>query len=76
MEGFQTPRELAVASGWSERRIRDLIAAKELRHIRLRSRFFIPKGALDELIARKMVAPAAGQGERGDSCSRTSALKP
>ncbi len=75
MEGFQTPRELAVASGWSERRIRDLIAARELRHIRLRSRFFIPEGALDEFIARKMVAPAAGLGEMDDSSSLATALK-
>ena len=57
MEGFSTPRELAQESGWSEKRIRDLIAAKQLRHIRVRSRFFIPKGAIHEFIARNMVEP-------------------
>lgn len=65
MEGFLTPRELAVESGWPEKRIRDLIAAKELRHIRVRSRFFIPKGALDEFIERNMVKPDHAQQERG-----------
>lgn len=65
MEGFLTPRELAAESGWPEKRIRDLIAAKELRHIRVRSRFFIPKGALDEFIDRNMVEPDQPQGGRG-----------
>lgn len=64
MEGFLTPRELAAVSGWPEKRIRDLIAAKELRHIRVRSRFFIPKGALDEFIDRNMVKPDHAQQER------------
>lgn len=57
MDGFLSPRELAATSGWPEKRIRDLIAAKELRHIKVRSRFFIPAGALDEFIARNMVEP-------------------
>lgn len=52
MEGFLTPRALARVSGWPEKRIRELIAAKELRHIRLKSRYFIPQGALDEFVAR------------------------
>lgn len=57
MEGFLTPRALAQVSGWPEKRIRELIAAKELRHIRLKSRYFIPQGALDEFVARAMVEP-------------------
>lgn len=57
MEGFLSPRELATTSGWPEKRIRDLIAAKELRHMKVRSRFLIPVGALDEFIARNMVEP-------------------
>ena len=74
MEGFQTPRQLAAASGWPERRIRDLIAAKELRHIRLRSRLFIPGGALEEFIASNMVAPAGEQKEVGESGSHAYAI--
>lgn len=57
LEGFFTPRELASASGWPEKTIRSLIATKELRHIRLKRRFFVPSGALEEFIERKMVVP-------------------
>lgn len=57
LEGFFTPRELASASGWPEKTIRSLIATKELRHIRLKRRFFVPDGALEEFIERKMVVP-------------------
>lgn len=57
MEGFFTPRELASASGWSEKTIRNLIATSELRHIKLKHRFFVPNGALEEFIERKMVIP-------------------
>lgn len=57
LEGFFTPRELASASGWPEKTIRSLIATNELRHIRLKRRFFVPDGALEEFIERKMVVP-------------------
>lgn len=57
LEGFFTPRELASASGWPEKTIRSLIATNELRHLRLKRRFFVPDGALEEFIERKMVQP-------------------
>lgn len=57
MHGFLSPRELANKTGWPEKRIRDLIASKELRHIKVRSRFFVPSDALEEFIARNMVEP-------------------
>lgn len=60
MEGFLTPRALARVSGWPEKRIRELIATRELRHIKLKSRYFIPQGALDEFVARAMVGPTTG----------------
>lgn len=57
MDGFFTPRELASASGWPEKTIRNLIATNELRHLRLKKRFFVPKGALEEFVERQMVVP-------------------
>lgn len=57
LEGFFTPRELASASGWPEKTIRSLIATNELRHLKLKQRFFVPDGALEEFIERKMVVP-------------------
>ena len=57
LEGFFTPRELASASGWPEKTIRSLIATNELRHLKLKQRFFVPAGALEEFIERKMVVP-------------------
>lgn len=59
LQGFQTPRELATTSGWPEKTIRSLIASNELRHLRLNNRFFVPNGALDEFIERKMIVPVA-----------------
>ncbi|UWR15593.1 helix-turn-helix domain-containing protein [Sulfitobacter sp. M368] len=57
LEGFSTPRELANASGWPEKTIRSLIATNELRHLKLKQRFFVPDGALEEFIKRRMVVP-------------------
>lgn len=65
MDDFLSPRELAASSGWPEKRIRDLIASKELRHIKVRSRFFVPIGALDEFIERNMVEPDGPQRGQG-----------
>jgi excisionase family DNA binding protein len=59
LEGFLTPRELASKSGWPLKTIRKLIASNELRHLRLKNRFFVPQGALEEFIDRKMVDPVA-----------------
>lgn len=74
LEGFSTPRELATTSGWPEKTIRSLIATNELRHLKLKQRFFVPDGALEEFVKRRMVEPksradAQNQSERRDDCA-------
>lgn len=60
MQGLLSPRELAAQTGWPERRIRQMIADNELRHLRLKNRIFVPVNALDEFVERNMVEPDVG----------------
>ncbi|QSR17358.1 hypothetical protein CA833_09210 [Novosphingobium sp. KA1] len=48
---------MAELSGWSTSAIRTLISEKEIRHIKIGSRFLLPRNAVDEFVARKMVDP-------------------
>ncbi|WP_417244249.1 MULTISPECIES: helix-turn-helix domain-containing protein [Roseobacteraceae] len=57
-----TPRELAERSGWPERRIRSLIAARQLRHLKIGAAFYLPESAVQEFIDQNMVEPAGAQG--------------
>ena len=67
MESFLSPRELARKSGWPEKRIRDLIAERQLRHVWVRSRILIPEDALCEFVKRHMIVPEERAGsEVGD----------
>lgn len=52
-----SPRQLARRTGWAEKRIRNLIGSRHLRHIRIGSRYFLPVNAVDEYISREMVEP-------------------
>jgi excisionase family DNA binding protein len=52
-----SPRQLAKRSGWTERRIRGLIAQNELRHIRVGGSILVPSGALEEFLKLNMVEP-------------------
>jgi len=57
MDDLESPKELAARIGWPERRVRSIIAAAELRHVRIGNRIFVPAGAVEEFIQRKMVEP-------------------
>jgi excisionase family DNA binding protein len=60
---LESPRQLSERSGWPERRIRRLIAANEIRHIRIGKHFLVPTGALEEFLAANMVNPEIGNSE-------------
>jgi hypothetical protein len=55
---LESPRALAARTGWSERRIRNLISRRELRHVRIGASIYVPVGAVEEFIQRNMVEPA------------------
>ncbi|AHD07941.1 helix-turn-helix domain-containing protein [Phaeobacter gallaeciensis] len=52
-----SPRELAEISGWPEKRIRNLIASGDLKHVKIGSNYFTPEDAIDDFLHRNMVAP-------------------
>lgn len=56
MELF-SPRETADKYGWPVARIRQLIAKKEIRHIRIGGSVFLPGAAVDEYVALNMIEP-------------------
>ncbi len=53
----KTPKEMAAHSGWPERRIRNLLAEGELKHVRIGSHYLLPLDAIDEFLERKMFKP-------------------
>jgi excisionase family DNA binding protein len=59
---LESPKELAARIGWPVRRIRNLIAAKRLRHHRVGGSIFIPAGAIDELLQSTEIEPCHVEG--------------
>lgn len=56
-----SPRELAEKSGWPERRIRSLIASKQIKYLKIGSAFFLPEDAVSDFVRRNMVLPEQGE---------------
>lgn len=52
-----TPRELAAQTGWSEKRIRKLIATRSIRFLKNGANFLLPQNAIEEYIALNMIEP-------------------
>ncbi|HEX7852826.1 MAG TPA: hypothetical protein VF503_03940 [Sphingobium sp.] len=52
-----SPRQLAIETGWPERRIRNLIAERKIRYLKRGRNFLLPRTAIAELVQRDMVAP-------------------
>ena len=52
-----SPRQLASVSGWPERRIRDLILNKEIKHIKIGGHYYLPADAITDYVERNMVKP-------------------
>ena len=63
MVDLESPRELANRTGWPERRIRNLIAQRRLRHVRIGANIYVPAGAVEEFISRNMVEPLGEEGQ-------------
>lgn len=63
MVELESPRQLAQRTGWPERRIRNLIAQRRLRHVRIGSNIYVPDGAVEEFLQANMVAPEADHGK-------------
>ncbi len=57
MVELESPRALATRLGWTERRIRTLIANRLIRHVRVGNSIFVPHGAIEEFIDRNTVVP-------------------
>ncbi|PTQ72748.1 excisionase family DNA binding protein [Celeribacter persicus] len=60
---LMTPREIAEKSGWPERRIRSLIASKQIKHLKIGSAFYLPEDAITDFVRRNMVVPDQGGAE-------------
>lgn len=54
---LESPKQLADRIGWPERRIRNLIAAKKLRHHRVGGSILIPTTAFTELLKQTEIEP-------------------
>lgn len=66
-----SPKQLADRSGWPVARIRNLIAKREIRHVRIGGSLFLPENAVDEYLAANMVEPRQKTLALADSASRT-----
>jgi len=54
---LESPREVAERLGWPLARVRKLIRAKELRHLKVGGLYMIPRGAIEDYLAAHMVEP-------------------
>lgn len=58
-----SPREMSKQSGWPEGRIRRLIAARRLRHVKLDGLLLLPESAIEEFLQANMVEPEVRHGD-------------
>jgi excisionase family DNA binding protein len=56
-------RQLAMQSGWPERRIRRLIEQNQIRHIRVGPSVLLPTTAIEEFVLANMVEPINGHAQ-------------
>ena len=54
---FDSAKSLAARTGWPESRIRKLIAANQIRHIKIGRSVYLPEGALQEFLETNMIQP-------------------
>jgi excisionase family DNA binding protein len=60
-ERLETPRELAVRVGLTERQVRELIRTRQLEHVMIGCRVHIPLGAFARFIDARKVTPCQGE---------------
>ncbi len=56
-EDLLSPKELAAHARWPVRRVRNLISANQIRHIRIGGNIFSPRNAIEEYVKANMVEP-------------------
>lgn len=62
---LESPRQVADRLGWPLARVRKLIRAKQVRHVKVGGLYFVPLGAIEDFLAERTVEPAhtdRGQG--------------
>jgi hypothetical protein len=59
-----SPRQLAMRSGWSEKRVRTLIRQMKLQHIQVGSSVLLPSDAIERFVEANMFTPKADKGAR------------
>jgi hypothetical protein len=57
-----SPRQLALKSGWSEKRVRTLIKQMKLQHIKVGPSVLLPADAIERFVETNMFTPKANPG--------------
>ncbi|MBL4731563.1 MAG: excisionase family DNA-binding protein [Rhizobiaceae bacterium] len=57
IQNLESPKELAERIGWPVRRIRNLIANKQIRHHRIGGSILIPTDAIEEFLKNTEIQP-------------------
>ncbi|MPL98013.1 hypothetical protein SDC9_44211 [bioreactor metagenome] len=61
---LESPRQVAERLGWPLARVRKLIRAKQVRHVKVGGLYFVPVGAVDEFLRARMIEPLQGAPRR------------
>ncbi|UWR59444.1 excisionase family DNA-binding protein [Phaeobacter inhibens] len=54
---LESPRQVAERLGWPLARVRKLIRAKQIRHVKVGGIYLLPQGALEEYLEANTVEP-------------------
>lgn len=54
---LESPRQVADRLGWPLARVRKLIRAKQVRHVRVGGLYFVPSGAIEDYLSARTVEP-------------------
>ena len=68
---LESPKELAMRVGWSERRIRSLARNKQIRHLWVGGNIFFPPNAIEEFIKANTVKPCSPSLNKPDVLSES-----
>lgn len=62
---LESPRQVADRLGWPLARVRKLIRAKQVRHVKVGGLYFVPFGAIDDFLAERTVEPDQSDSGQG-----------
>lgn len=54
---MESPRQIATRLGWPLARVRKLIRAKHIRHVKIGGLYFVPAGAMEDYLAARTIEP-------------------